>query len=777
MCGTDAEDRWLNPCLNDTFSSFDFCNESLTVSERVDDMLKRIPDDEKLGVAGTSTPLSNYATELPSVGVRYSQWWSEALHGVAISPGVAFTTSSPADGSPGTPYATSFPQIIATSHSFNRTLFRAIGNAISTEIRAFANAGHAGLTYWTPNLNIFRDPRWGRGQETPGEDPFLTAAYVESYVPGLQYGDDMSDSDRKLKVSACCKHFVAYSLERYGDTDRHHFNANVTAQDMADTYLPAFESCIAQDRGAASCIMCSYNEVNGVPSCANRELLTTLARDTWGFEGYIASDCGAVEDVYDTHHYASTPEQAVAETLDAGMDLECGSFFDKHLEHTVKSEHVAMSQVDRALANLMSVHVRLGRFDRSGTVYDSLTFDANVNSAAHQQLAMDAARQAVVLLKNDPLLAAADSAPATLPFAWAADSPAVQISVVGPNADAGKTMQGNYEGIAPFLISPLAAIRAEATAAEATVTVDYTQGCEIDGDNSSGFGAAVTSAQNSDVVVLVMGLDQTQEREGVDRTSIALPTVQADLIEAVLQVAEGKPVVLVVESGGSVCLAKYRDDPRVSSILAVGYPGQAGGQGVSDALFGHFSPSGRLTQTFYSAAYADEVSFYDYNMRPVPPSEEEVGNPGRGYRFYRGDNVVYPFGAGLSFSSFVYDWHDQCRSARLELGGGVGSVSAALHVRVTNVGLGERQVFRGAAADTVLLFLEPPANAQTIDAPLKVLRGFEKVLVDPQSDEEVTFHLTDEDFSLTDVHGVTSVVPGEWTVCIGTLTKTLVIIQ
>lgn len=441
-------------------------------------------------VSGTSTPLSNYATAMPSVGIQYSQWWSEALHGVAVSPGVQFSQE--------TPYATSFPQIIATSHSFNRSLFSAIGAAIGTEIRAFSNLGAAGLTYWTPNLNIFRDPRWGRGQETPGEDPYLTSEYVSAYVPSLQYDKEV-DADH-LKVSACCKHYVAYSVEDYEGMDRHHFDAEVTAMDMADTYLPSFEACASPGRGEGSCMMCSYNAVNGVPTCTNKALLTTLARDTWGFNGYITSDCGAVEDVYDTHNYADSPEEAIFDVLQAGMDTECGKWFDLNLNNSVHSDLVTMDMVDRALANMLSIHFRLGRFDSKGTAFDSLGW-SDVNSARNQELAKDAARQSVVLLKNEKW---------ALPIA--ADS-IQSIAVIGPNADAMKTMQGNYAGHAPYLISPLQAIRD--TLGEGRV--NYAMGCEIESESTEGFEEAEQAVLVSDVILLVVGIDQSQEREGHDR--------------------------------------------------------------------------------------------------------------------------------------------------------------------------------------------------------------------------------------------------------------------
>ncbi len=425
------------------------------------------------------------------MGVPYSQWWSEALHGVAISPGVLFNKE--------TPYATSFPQIIATSHSYNRSLFSAIGMAVSDEIRAFSNIGHAGLTYWTPNLNIFRDPRRGRGQETPGEDPYLTSEYVSTYVPSIQY--DHSADSKHLKVSACCKHYVAYSLENYEGMDRHHFNANVTAQDMADTYLPAFEACASPDAGGGSCIMCSYNSVNGVPTCANKHLLTTLARETWNFNGYITSDCGAVEDVYNTHYYAKTPSETVRDVLQAGMDTECGRWFDLHLEKAVNLGAVPMQLVDAALTNLMTIHMRLGRFDRSGTGFDSLSW-ADVNTNAHQQLALEAARQAVVMLKN--------SDGKVLPYN-AAEIPS-SLAVIGPNADVTKTLLGNYFGKPPYTVTVLSALTAAMGG-----RVSYTQGCSIKSTSTDDFANAAAIAKASDAVVLVMGIDESVESEGQDR--------------------------------------------------------------------------------------------------------------------------------------------------------------------------------------------------------------------------------------------------------------------
>ena len=446
------------------------------------------------GHTGTSTPLSNYATEMPSVGMRYYQWWNEALHGVASSPGVLFDDTAQS--------ATSFPQIISTSHSFNRSLFSAIGAAIGTEIRAFNNLQRAGLTYWTPNLNIFRDPRWGRGQETPGEDPYLNAQYVAEYVPALQY--DRSVDPHHLKVSACCKHFAAYSLEDYEGVDRHHFNAVVNNQDFADTYTPAFESCISPALGGASCIMCSYNELNGVPTCANKDLLTTLARDTWNFDGYITSDCGAVDDIFLTHEYSSTPEQAIYDVLQAGMDTECGDWMDFYLSSAVNSGLVSMDMVDAALSNLLKIHMRLGHFDDAGTGFDKLNMD-DVNTISHQKLALEAAQQAVVLLKNDAH---------TLPINTEKTE---KIAFIGPNADATTALLGNYYGEPPYIISPLEALSKSVS----KDNVYYARGCDINSTSTAGFDDATRAVRSSDTVILVVGIDQSIEAEGLDRFLIS----------------------------------------------------------------------------------------------------------------------------------------------------------------------------------------------------------------------------------------------------------------
>jgi len=354
-----------------------------------------------------------------------------------------------------------------------------------------ANVGAAGLTFWTPNINILRDPRWGRGQETPGEDPYLTSTYAANFVSSFQGNDPTY-----LMASACCKHYYAYDLENWEGMDRYHFNAIVSDQDAADTYLPTFQSCV--ERGKASSIMCSYNSVNGVPSCANGDILTGLAREQWGFEGYITADCDAVECVIDDHHYTNDSDSTCAAVLQAGMDIDCGTYLDQNLEQAVINGAVSMETVDSALTHLFSVQYRLGMFDDASKQPFLAIPTSAVCSPEHTELALSAARQGMVLLKNDG---------ATLPLS----SRTVKVlAVVGPNADATDTLLGNYNGIPPFIISPLSGLSSYAK-------VDYQQGCDVACTDAAGFPAAMAAAKSADATVIVVGINQTFESEEHDR--------------------------------------------------------------------------------------------------------------------------------------------------------------------------------------------------------------------------------------------------------------------
>ncbi|KAA8536486.1 hypothetical protein F0562_028964 [Nyssa sinensis] len=307
-----------NVANNPALANFTFCDSSKAVAVRVDDLVKRLTLQEKIGF------LVNAAGSVSRLGIPKYEWWSEALHGVSyVGPGTHFSSVVPG--------ATSFPQVILTAASFNVSLFETIGKVVSTEARAMYNVGLAGLTFWSPNVNIFRDPRWGRGQETPGEDPLLSSKYAAAYVRGLQQRDD-GDKDR-LKVAACCKHYTAYDLDNWKGVDRYHFNAVVTKQDMDDTFQPPFKSCVLD--GNVASVMCSYNQVNGIPTCADPNLLKGVIRGDWKLNGYIVSDCDSLDVFFKSQHYTKTPEEAAAKAILAGLDLNCGSFLGQHTQAAV----------------------------------------------------------------------------------------------------------------------------------------------------------------------------------------------------------------------------------------------------------------------------------------------------------------------------------------------------------------------------------------------------------------------------------------------------------
>eukprot|EP00249_Psilotum_nudum_P032074 c47221_g1_i1 orf=439-2817(+) len=600
-------------CSDSTVQSLPFCNPSLPTSDRVQDLVGRLTLQEKV------LQLVDGAAGVSRLGIPSYEWWSEALHGVSnTGPGVHFGGSVPG--------STSFPQVILTAASFNTTLWESIGQVVSTQARAMYNVGAAGLTFWSPNVNIFRDPRWGRGQETPGEDPKLASTYAVNYVRGLQ---DVENGDsEKLKVAACCKHYTAYDLDSWNGVDRFHFDAEVTTQDLDDTFQPPFKSCV-QD-GHVSCVMCSYNRINGIPACVDTNLLVGTVRNQWGLDGYIASDCDSVEVLFDDIHYTPTQEDAVADAILAGLNMNCGTFLSKYTVQAVQEGKLNESIVDQSLSYLYTVLMRLSYFDGDPTKQQyGLLGPADICTDDHRQLAIEAARQGIVLLKNDG---------STLPLSR---SKMGKIAVIGPNANVTTTMIGNYAGIPCEYTTPLQGLQRYSETL-------YQPGCSnVACSTNDLISSAVQATELADGVILVMGLDQTQEKEGFDRTSLLLPGQQQTLINAVAN-STNAPLVLVIMSGGpiDISFAKYND--RISSILWVGYPGEAGGEAIAEIIFGDYNPGGKLPVTWYPESFT-AVPMTDMHMRPNP----STGYPGRTYRFYTGE-TVYSFGDGLSYSPFSY---------------------------------------------------------------------------------------------------------------------------
>ncbi|KAK3438059.1 hypothetical protein EUGRSUZ_F02442 [Eucalyptus grandis] len=547
-------------------TSFPFCNASLPISQRAQDLVYRLTLDEKISQLVSSAPT------IPRLGIPAYEWWSESLHGVSESgPGIRFNGTIRS--------ATSFPQVILTAASFDANLWYRIGQAIGTEARAVYNSGQAkGMTFWAPNINIFRDPRWGRGQETPGEDPLVTGKYAVSYVRGVQ-GDAFQGGGNprgSLQASACCKHFTAYDLDNWKGVNRFVFDARL-----------------------------SYGR-------------------------YITSDCGGVAIIYENQGYAETPEDAVADVLKAGMDVNCGDYLKRHTKSTVEQKKVSVSEINRALHNLFSVRMRLGLFDGDPKKqpFGNIGPD-QVCSQKHQDLALEAARSGIMLLKNIEK---------RLPLQR---TESMSLAVIGPNANNAWKLLGNYAGPPCKSVTLLQALQ------NYVKDTRYQPGCDDVECSSPQIAQAMEVAKAADHVVLIMGLDQTQERENFDRVDLVLPGRQQEFITTVAQ-ATKKPVILVILCGGPVDIRFARDDQNIGSILWAGYPGEAGGMALSEIIFGEYNPGGRLPVTWYPREFTT-VPMTDMRMRPEP----STGYPGRTYRFYQGQSV-FEYGYGLSYTEHSY---------------------------------------------------------------------------------------------------------------------------
>ncbi|THU57500.1 hypothetical protein C4D60_Mb03t04190 [Musa balbisiana] len=604
---------------NPSTRNFGFCQTTLPIDKRVSDLISRLTLEEKI------QQLDDQAPEIPRLGVPKYNWWSEALHGLSNGGhGMHFRGLT-------IPNATSFPQVILTAASFNPDLWYRIGQAIAVEARALYNAGQAdGLTFWSPNVNIFRDPRWGRGQETPGEDPTTASKYAVSFVRGLQGDSPTGERSGQLMTSACCKHLTAYDLDSWNGSVRYTFDARVTAQDMEDTFQPPFRSCVEQ--GRATCVMCSYNRVNGVPTCADYNLLTKQAKNLWGLDGYISSDCGSVDMIYGASHYAKTPEEAVGYALKAGVDINCGKFMHQYAGSAIQKGNISESDIDRALFNAFSLRMKLGLFNGNPQKLPSGDISpSQVCSTEHKNLALQAAQDGIVLLKNTGN---------TLPLAR---TKVTSLGVIGPNANFPPSLMGNYNGPPCEVITPLEALQSSIK------NTRFEAGCNIVACNVTKIPEAVQLASSVDYVIMFMGLDQDQEQEGLDRTDLVLPGMQQTLISKVAEAAK-KPIILVLLSGGPLDITFAKNDPRIGAILWAGYPGEAGGSAISSIIFGDHNPGGKLPVTWYPQDFT-KVPMTDMRMRADPAT----GYPGRTYRFYNG-KPVYQFGYGLSYSSHSYEF-------------------------------------------------------------------------------------------------------------------------
>jgi len=820
-----------------------YLNPSLPVDQRADDLVSRMTLEEK------ASQLVNQSRAIPRLNVPKYDWWSEALHGVAF----------------GT--ATVFPEPIGLAASFDAPLIHDMAVVIGTEARAKHNmavrAGRRsimeGLDFWAPNVNIFRDPRWGRGQETYGEDPFLTGRMAVSYVTGMQ-GDD----PRYLRVISTPKHYAVHSGP---EPLRHSIDVKVSKHDEEDTYLPAFRAAVVE--GKAWSVMCAYNDVNGQPACASDFLLKDQLRGKWKFDGYVVSDCGAITDIDSGHHYVKTPAEAAAVSLKAGMDNECIDFFAPMRDNSdylkyidaVKQGLMTEKDIDIAVKRLIRARLALGMFDPPELVKYARTPDAENDSDAHRQLALQMARETMVLLKNDGVL----------PLKAGVKT----IAVVGPLADQIRVLEGNYNGTPSRATTALDGIRRQFANAQVTfepgtnflrpqvavppeafttddgkpgIKVEFFRSGKIEGapgltrtDRNidmdfehpgmpAGFttaaarwtgwltapesgtweialnGArnhmyldgklvidgsgsewpqrktltltlkkgekhalkvdeawpmglfqtltwrrvepealprAVAAAKQADVVVAVVGITSDLEGEemdvdlpgfkGGDRTSLEIPKEEEDLLEAVA--VAGKPLVVVLMNGSA--LSVNWANAHANAVLEAWYSGEEGGAAIAETLAGANNPAGRLPVTFYKGV-EQLPDFTDYSMK------------NRTYRYFTG-NPLYPFGYGLSYSKFEYG-NVKLSADKLEAG-------QPLHfgVDVKNVS--------GPAGDEVAeVYLKFP---DVPGAPIRALRGFERVHIDAGGTQHIEFTLQPRDLSMVNEAGDRLVAAGAYSLSIG----------
>ena len=696
-----------------------YLNTSLSPQVRAADLVHRMTLREK------ASQLVNSARAIPRLGVPAYNWWSEALHGVMVS---------------GT---TEYPEPIGLGATFDTPGIHEMAHDIGIEarvvhadaVRAGGSTIFHGLDFWAPNVNIFRDPRWGRGQETYGEDPFLTGRMAIAYVTGLQGSDP-----RYYLAISTPKHFDVHSGP---EPTRHFADVDVSKHDMEDTYLPAFRAAIVQ--GHAGSVMCAYNAIKGEPACANRFLLQHTLRGAWQFQGYVVSDCDAVTDIYRFHHFRPTQAQASAISLERGMDNECADFpgftaadaagdsdYEPFIE-AVQQGYLSESALDTALIRLFTARIRLGMLDPPSMVPYGRIPQKELDSPAHRKLALHLAEESMVLLKNDGVL----------PLRHVK-----RIAVVGPLADQTQVLLGNYTGTPTHTVSFLEGLKAEFPGADIT----YVAGTPfLAGDpkhpafpaNDTPDPAAIAAARNADVVIAVVGITSHLEGEempidlpgfqGGDRTRLAMPQPEENLVRAVA--ATGKPLVVVLMNGSA--LAVNWEKAHANAILEAWYSGEEGGAAIAATLSGRNDPAGRLPVTFYTGV-AQLPKFEDYSMA------------GRTYRYFDGQ-PLWPFGYGLSYTTFGYG--DLTLPARPIDAGGPLSAS----VKVTNTG----QV---AGDEVVQLYLKFPGVP---GAPLRALRAFQRVHLKPGASQVVRFHLTPRDLSMVTEAGDRIVAQGTYGVSVG----------
>jgi beta-glucosidase len=670
---------------------------SQPVEQRAQDLVKRMTLEEKV------SQMMNNSAAIDRLDVPAYNWWNEGLHGVARTG----------------KHVTVFPQAIGLAATFDKEAMFQMADITSTEARIvhseYEREGkrgiYQGLTFWTPNINIFRDPRWGRGQETYGEDPYLTGQMGTALVKGFQGNDP-----KYFKITACAKHFAVHSGP---ESSRHSFDIKVSPYDLTDTYLPAFRDLVVDAKVAS--VMCAYNAYAGQPCCGNDILMTDILYNKWKFKGYVTSDCGAIDDFYRGHKTSADAASASADAVLHGTDIECGSSY-RYLVEAVKKGYLAEQKIDESVIHLLEIRFRLGMFDPPAMVKYSRIPESELDSKAHKDKALQMARESIVLLKNEQH---------TLPL----QKSIKKIAVLGPNADNSKSLLGNYNGTPSSIVTILQGIRNKVGK---TTEVYYEKGTDYISDSAKSSPAEVAGrVKDADVIIYVGGISPSLEGEempvqvegfsGGDRTSIDLPHVQTELLKALY--ATGKPVILIMMTGSA--LSVQWEAAHLPAIINAWYGGQSAGTAVADVLFGDYNPAGRLPVTFYKSI--DQLpAFTDYNMT------------GRTYRYFTGE-PLYPFGYGLSYSSFKY--------SNLKV------TSALITGKVVTVAVDVQNSGNRNGDEVVELYVKHPATGARV--PIHSLEGFDRVHLKAGEKQTVHFTLSPRHLSVVNEDGSRAEIPGQ----------------
>ncbi len=655
---------------------------SLSIEERAQDLLGKLTLEEKISLLGFNSPAVD-RLQIPAYN-----WWNEGLHGVARAG-----------------QATVFPQAIALAATFDTEMAQSVADAISTEGRAKYNLAIAqdrhlqymGINYWTPNINIFRDPRWGRGQETYGEDPFLTGKMGSAFVAGLQG----SDSEH-YKIAACAKHFAAHSGP---EAIRHEFNAIVDEKDLRETYLPAFKTLV--DNGV-SAIMCGYNRLNGEPCCTSPTLLEDILTKEWGFKGQITTDCGALEDIYLRHKSTPTSVEVAAEAIKAGMNMDCSELIQKDAMEAINKGLISEEDINKSIYTTIITQLKLGMYDKpENSPYATFGADS-INNQYHVDLALKAAEKSMVLLKNNGILPLKREAIGSL-------------MVAGENAANMSTLVGTYHGVSANMVTYIEGI---VNKSGPSTAVQYDLGCSY--ADTAHFGGT-WAASFTDATILVLGLTPLMEGEdgdaflskhGGDKADLSIPKAHLAYLKA-MRAYHDKPIIVVLTSGSAIDVEAV--EPYADAIILSWYSGEQGGNALANILYGDTSPSGKLPLTFYKSV-EDLPDYKDYSMS------------NRTYRYFT-DEVAYPFGFGLSYTDFNYTWK-QKPAERVKSGDKI-----SFNVTVENSGEYDSD-------DVVQVYIQYP-NMERM--PVKELKAFKRTSLKSHSSKDIEFTISTNDLKKWDL--------------------------